>query len=151
MRLRNFALMLFVLCLCLSGWSGYKLFRMTQIRGWSPGTRTVAYTVRQKYVQPSLRLSRSDAYLVSWSNTEHVKTPGNHRINVPKEQYNKYYIGAPIEIVYLGNSETPYLKDGIYASNGNFGFDGGCLVVLLIGAILFGYYYVTERDEIIVR
>ncbi len=151
MKLKNVALLLFTVCLCVFLWMGYKLYTMTQIRGWTSGTRTVSYVVTQRYVEPSRRLTRDDAYWVSWSTTVDIKTPGNHRIGVPAEKYNNYYIGAPIEIVYVGNDETPYMRDGIYASDGNFVFDVSCLFIMLIGALVLGYYYLTEKQEIRVR
>lgn len=52
------------------------------------------------------------------------------------EKWDHLNIGDEIEVVYLPGDPTPYTRDGIFASDGNFAFDRG-LVAVEIALIVF--------------
>ena len=141
MRLTTAALILLVITLIGSMMVGYRLFRMTQIRGWTPGARTEIYTITQ---MDKTRGRRDDHYWVSWSRDKNVRDAGNHRVMLEYENWSKLRIGSQIEITYIGNNDTPYAMDD--ASDFDFFFDGMLLLVSLAVAFFAGQYFVTQSD-----
>jgi hypothetical protein len=124
-----------------------KLDRMEQIRGWKPGAVVRSEVVRQMAGDPE-----DGAYWVAFTDKS-VRLPGNHRMNLPPEQWGRLRVGDPVEVVYVPGDPSPYTRDGIYASDGNFAFDRGLLVVeggmvgvSVIGATALGVCFLI-RDS----
>lgn len=137
------ALIIFVVCCLLAVFTGFKLYRMAQIRGWVPGAKITTYTVTQKAVTKGWR--GRDAYVISWKN-ENIQTPSHNRVFVPYEKWKNIRIGSQVDIARVGNSEEPYLLDDIYVSDGNFVFDIMLLCTELGVACLMGYYFVSGQE-----
>lgn len=138
--------MVFIVCFCIIMFIGFNLFWMAQIRGWIPGTRIETYRVTQRYIEPSSRRFREGPRWISWVNSPSVETPGNHRLQVPVKDFDKYPIGASIEVVFIGNSTTPNLRNGIYSSNNMIGTASFCLFFIILGAFFSAHYYLTDKE-----
>ena len=100
-----------------------KLYRMAQIRGWISGARTEQALVVHKWKD-------SGRYL------RYVTKEGPEEQRVPEDLYHSVEAGDAVEIRYLEGDPTPYLARGVYASPGNFVFDG-FLLLLEIAAVIF--------------
>lgn len=100
-----------------------KLDRMRQIRGWKPGA-----TVRNQLVHDKWADDENEVYWISLTDKD-IRVPGNHRLNLPVEVWDRYQPDAPIEVIYLPGDPSPYHREDIYADDGNFAFDTGLLVV----------------------
>ena len=120
-----------------------KLERMKQIRGVKPGATPKMQAVLEKWESDRacwIRIADGD-----------IRRHGPHRLNLESEEWDKLELGEPIEVMYLPDDATPYLRNGIYASDGNLEFDGGLLVMeivvsvvsLLGGLITFGILIVA--------
>lgn len=105
-----------------------KLSGMRQVRGFMPGATVTPRIISDKWLQPP------DTRWISWGE-QSIRRRGDHRLNVPASLWESVEIGDEIEIVYLPPSTTPYHREGIYASDGNFAFDYG-LLVFELGLIL---------------
>jgi hypothetical protein len=112
-----------VLFLAIAVLTSRKIFRMAQIRGWISGARTEHALVVHKWRE-------SGRYL------RYVTKEGPEEQRVPEELYHSVNVGDQVEVRYLEGDRTPYLARGVYASPGNFIFDG-FLLLLEIAAILF--------------
>jgi hypothetical protein len=138
--MRYLILLIFLppICLGILGLVGTsrKLERMKQIRGWEPGATVVPKVIRAKWEDP-----QSGACWITITD-ESIHKGGPHRLNLPPEMWDEYAEGDTIEIVYLPDDPTPYQRDGIYASDGNFAFDRGLLVVegSMIGVSVLGAF-----------
>lgn len=94
------------------------------IRGMEPGARIEKERVLEKY-------RRSGRYVVVFEEASGARcTVGC--IGLPRAVWGRYDVGDEIEIVYLPDSEEPFHRDGIYASDGNFIFDYVLLAVEII-------------------
>lgn len=118
-----------------------KLYKMGQIRGWISGAETSTKTITQKWHQTSIAYpSGGDAYWLAWSDTN-IREVGDHRLNVTLEHWQTIDIGEDIEIVYTPRDSKPYLRDGIFASPGNFVFDifllSTAIVILIVKIVNF--------------
>jgi hypothetical protein len=94
-----------------------KLTKMQHIRGLKPGATVEKYTVLDKKISGS----RGSHWILFEEGS--ILQPGDHRLNLPPDVWNRYKIGDEIEIVYVPNDSTPYHRAGIFADNGNFMFD----------------------------
>ncbi len=110
----------FLVFIGLTCFTGGKLVDMAKIRGWIDGTSENVFYISDKYIHSGGH--NGDTYLISWTN-DAIKTQGPHRIKIEKFQWENVVIGDPIKIVKLRGDDTPYLRDGIYASNSNFIFE----------------------------
>jgi hypothetical protein len=124
-----------------------KLDRMEQIRGWKPGA-----TVRNEVVLQKASDPEKGVYWVAFTD-ENIRVPGHHRMNLPREQWEKLQLGEPLEVVYVPDDLSPHTRDGIYASDANFAFDRGLLMVegamvgvSVIGATFLGGFFLI-RDS----
>ena len=117
-------LLILVVAALLGSYTSYKIWMMCQIRGWVPGATTRVEQVTQKHISAG---RGGNAYWVSWTD-EPIQNPGNHRLNLTSEQWHAVDLGESIEVVYATGSSTPNTRDGIYADNGNFIFDGLLLI-----------------------
>ncbi len=112
--------------------TGPKVYRMAQIRGFVPGAQVSAETVVEKWHQtPEQHHDGRDVFWVTWSESD-IRARGSHRLNLPEELWNTVTVGGPIEIVRLEGGSEPHHRQGIYASNGNLAFD-----LILLGVLLF--------------
>jgi hypothetical protein len=100
-----------------------KLERMKQIRGWKPGATVRTEVVRQSYHYPE-----SNAYWVELVD-DGTGLTSRQRLYLPRETWEGLQAGSTIEVVYLPGDPWPYTRDSVYASEGNFAFDRGLLVV----------------------
>jgi hypothetical protein len=108
-----------------------KLFTMARIRGWLPGASQSTEIIAQKWDHPS---RRGHAYWIAWSERD-IREVGPHRLSVPRDRWERLAVGDRIAIVRLPRHRQPYLRDGIYASTGNFLLD--VLILLVeIGVVL---------------
>ena len=120
-----------VLLGCLGGtFTLQKLDGMRQIRGFKAGAAVEKHVVRDKWPQPPR------TYWISWTDRS-IRTRGNHRLNLPQDIWDRYDVGDEIEIRFLPDRGTPFHRDGIYASDENFAFDYGLLMVEF-GVLAFG-------------
>lgn len=121
--MKNIAVLVISLVLAL-GVTIPKLYKMCQIKGWLPGASATQETITQKWHQAAAEnpLSR-DSYWIAWS-AEDIHKVGDHRTNVMPEDWVRLYVGDQIEIVRLSGDRSPYLRDDIFVSAGNFAFDG---------------------------
>ncbi len=115
-------LLLLLTGLLLLGYTSYKLHRMARIRGWIAGAEEVEkrITDRRRDVTPRGQY----AFWLAWDGGR-VEVPGPHRINVVESVWEATQVGDTIRGVF--EDGDPYLRDGIYVSQGNFVFDG-CLL-----------------------
>jgi hypothetical protein len=125
--------------------TGPKLYRMCQIRGFLPGASTQVEVITDKWHQtPDQHYDGFNAYWVAWSNKD-IYSIGNHRINLRKEIWEGYEIGDSITIVHVPGSKWVYTPDGIYASNGNFLFDG-VLAIICISIAVWAFLPLKKSD-----
>jgi hypothetical protein len=111
--------------------TGPKLVKMATIRGWLPGATVSAEVITQKWDHAS---RTGHAYWVAWSERD-IREVGPHRLNVPQARWERLAIGDTITIVRVRRDRQAYLRDGIYASTGNFVLDVA-LLILEIGIVL---------------
>ena len=129
----------FALLIC---YTGSKLVKMAQIRGFIPGPTPVAKTITGKAALPG---HYGDAYWVAWDGAD-VSEPGRNRINLDPEAWERYRVGDEIDVIYFRGDRFPYLRDGIFSNNGNFVFDGRLLTMWLTGfAVFFGFEVAYQR------
>jgi hypothetical protein len=131
--------------LILALYTGNKLYTMAQVRGFVPGARVTQQTVTQKYIGFG---KRGDVYWISWTK-EDIRKVGDHRTNLEYDEWVKYEEGDPIEVIYANNSSTPFLRNDIFTTNGNFVFDGLLLTAELGTAcfMIFLLFKTTRRTE----
>ena len=125
-------LLILVVATLLGGYTSYKIWMMCQIRGWVPGATTRVEQITQKHISNG---RRGNAYWVSWTD-EPIQNPGDHRLNLTSEQWQAVDLGDTIEVVYATGSSMPHTRDGIYAENGSFIFDGLLLAAEITTIIL---------------
>jgi len=115
--------------------TSHKLFQMAQIRGWVGGATESSVEITEKWAAES-RDSTSPAYWVSWKK-EGESLNKNSKINTTKEHWDTLKKGDILILVRLSQDGSPYLRDGIYASKGNFIFDFSLLGIEFLGIIIF--------------
>jgi hypothetical protein len=136
-------ILLLIVCVSLALVTTHKLYIMCAIKRWLPGAQAHGYRVRQKLVTKE---ELEDAYWISWT-SEDIRQPGNHRTNIPREQWANLRIGDPVEIITVGDDPAPYVRDDIFVSPGNFGFDIVLLVAEVSGIVLAVRGLLRARDR----
>ncbi len=111
--------------------TGTKLFKMAQIRGVMMGSAPVVKTITGKSVSTG---HPRNSYLVAWDGADPAVS-GPDRINLPQELWDSFQPGDPIEVLYFPGDARPYHRMGLYANNGNIGFDVILLCVWFTGLI----------------
>lgn len=111
--------------------TGPKLLRMAQIKGWVPGGQTTTHRITQKWeeMRDGSR-GPGSVYWISWTDRS-IQEIGDHRLNLELEQWHSLQVGDPIEIVRVPGDQWPHTRDGIFVSPGNFVFDSVLLGVEL--------------------
>lgn len=117
-----------------------KLERMKQIRGFKPGAIIQVETVHAKWLQAP------DTWWISWT-PEDIQVPGKHRMNLPKEVWDRYEVGEAIEVVKVRPNGLPFHREGIYACDSNFVLDY-CLLLFEFGLILYALPGVNGRGRL---
>jgi hypothetical protein len=112
-----------ILFLVIAVLTSRKLFRMAQVRGWISGARPETALVVRKW-------RKSGRYL------RYVTKEGQEEQRVPEALFHSVEVGGQVEVRYLPGDRTPHLARGVYASRGNFIFDG-FLLLLELAAILY--------------
>ena len=107
-----------------------KLIRMAQIRGWLPGAAVEERVILEKWHETAAEHPRGRTTYWLLTGEGDIRVPGNHRINLQRDNWEGRNVGDPIAMVPLDGEV--YLRDGIYASDGNFFFD-----LVLLAAELF--------------
>lgn len=100
-----------------------KLEKMKMIRGMKPGAIVKMKTVKQKLEDPV-----TGTFWIALTD-EDIRRGGAHRLNLRAEKWDQLDIGDQVEIVYLPGSDWPYMRDGIFAEDGNFEFDYTLLTI----------------------
>ena len=136
---RGLAITITLLSLGLLLFTSQKIYAMAQIRGWLAGGTKERVRVTSKWFKPP------STYWVAWGN-QNIRVMSDSRINIQQELWLKIEVGNLIEIVKLGDSPTPYLKDGIYTSNGNFIFDFGLLLLEIVGISIGGFQWFKRKS-----
>ncbi|HEY0152050.1 MAG TPA: hypothetical protein VGB92_08640 [Longimicrobium sp.] len=109
--------------------TGPKLHKMAQIRGWLPGGTIDTVVVTDRWHQrPGEAGTDHDIYWITWDGAD-VRRVGPHRLNVAAERFPALTMGSRLEVIRVEGDRDAYLRDDIFASNGNFIFD----IALLIG------------------
>jgi hypothetical protein len=124
---------------CLGGltfFTSSKLLRMAKIRGFVSGPPPLEKIISAKAVVSG---EYNDAYWLAWDSAD-IRVPGRNRINVPEELWDRSSVGDRISVIYFADSKWPYTRDGIYASDENFVFDGILLLLWLIGIGVAAYF-----------
>lgn len=118
--------------------TGPKMYKMVLIRGWVPGATVRRKIVTDMKMTASSGRVTSNAYWVSWDG-QGASRIGPKRMNLPEEVYKGIEIGDELEVITLFGEKTPYHREGIFASNGNFIFDVCllCFELFLFGAGLY--------------
>ena len=117
-------------CLAFLTWfTSSKLIKMGKIRGFIAGPPPQSKTITAKAI---LEGNYGEVYWLAWDRAD-IRVPGGNRINLPREVWDKHAIGDRISVYYFPGDKWPYLREGIYASNENFGFDA-----VFLGAELAG-------------
>lgn len=138
-----------VLALVLAfGVTGPKLIKMCQIRGWIPGAVVVEEVISKKWHQtPSQDPSERNTFWISWGDKS-IMIRGNHRINLEEDDWEQIEVGQSIELTKVPGSNDIFLRDGIFASNGNFVFDIFLLLIELGVVFIFGFGLLSDyRNE----
>ena len=135
-----------ILALWLLSVTGPKLYKMTQIRGWTSGATITEKVITDKasedwedYDRSTNRSSRGTTYWVAWDG-EAALLRGSHRVNLDRYDWDEVDIGDSLEIITFPNDRYAYVKNSIFASNGNFIFD-----VLLLFAEMALLVYASLR------
>jgi hypothetical protein len=115
--------------LWLSFFTGAKLIKMAQIRGFFRGPTPESKLITAKATEPG---SYSDVFWIAWNDAD-IRTPSRNRINLPKHVWESYTVGDHIDILYFPGDLWPYHRDDIFAENGNFLFDSVLLCAWIIG------------------
>jgi hypothetical protein len=121
-----------VVLLCLTCFTSNKLIKMAQIRGFIRGPVPVAKVITSKAV---LTGDYGNAYWIAWDNAD-IHAPSRARTNLSPGTWQALSIGDHIEVLYFSGDQWPYLRQDIFADNGNFAFDGLLLTVWLAGIVV---------------
>ncbi|MBI5042870.1 MAG: hypothetical protein HZC10_03370 [Nitrospirae bacterium] len=131
------AVLILILFIYLAILTTSKLYRMCIIKGWIDGEMVIrTYTITQKWHERyATDYGTGHMYWISWTG-QNIKENGVHRVSMQYEKWVYLQINDPIEIIYIVNNPSPYSRDGMFVSDGNFIFDIVLLSLELI-AILF--------------
>lgn len=115
--------LLLIIVVALSLFTGQKLLKMTQIRGWIPGGQVLEKVVTEKDFGKSVGRRRADtSFWIAWDG-QSAREVGNNRTNLSEDDWLQVDVGDTIQLVKVPFDNRYYLRDGIYDSIGNFGFD----------------------------
>ena len=126
LRLIGMALLLWLISI-----TGSKLFKMAQIRGFVKGPAPVVKTITGTSISTG---HPRNSYVLTWDGADPVIS-GPNRINLPREIWETFQPGDSIEILYFPEDPRPYHRLGLYANNGNFGFDSFLLLAWVSGLV----------------
>jgi hypothetical protein len=121
-----------VLLALLACFTGNKVFKMAQIRGFvrGPVPETEVITARA-----AIEGSYGAAYWVAWKDAP-IEMPSPDRMNLPKEVWDRFHVGDPIEVLRFRHDPHPYFpREDIFTENGNFIFDGLLFLAWLAGIV----------------
>lgn len=132
-------LLLLIVALGLGLFTGQKLYKMTQIRGWVPGAQVIQKTITDTATDISTgRRGGDKVFYVAWDGQD-AQVSGPNRTNVDEATYQKLWAGKEVELIKVFGDRKYYLRNGIYADNSNFTFDITIFlaeIVLLIIAVV---------------
>jgi len=123
------------ICVILALITGNKLVKMSKIQGWLPGARQEIKIITGK---EEIADKYGSAYWIAWDNIS-PSVVGNHRTNLKQNQWESLSVGDKIEVYYVGKSASPYIRDGIFVSKGNFVFDSVLFTAELTGMLFCGF------------
>jgi len=106
---------------------------MTQIRGWVGGAVEERVVVTEKWDVSSVEHD-SVTYWLTWIEKDSALSEDN-KVNTTKAHWEGLEEGDALSIIHTPRDSKPYLRDGIYASNGNLIFDFVLLGSELVGII----------------
>ena len=130
-----------IACLVFLSWfTGSKLVKMAQIRGFISGPAPESKLITSMAV---LDGSHGDAYWVAWDLAD-VQVPGRNRANLPHEVWSRYSVGGRIGVYYFPGDRWAYVRENTFASNENFGFDVVFLTAWLAGIAALVFYQVRS-------
>jgi hypothetical protein len=135
--IRYIVLLFFAL---LAFYTSTKLIKMCAVKGWIPGARVEPHTITQK-MQETGRYG--EVYWISWTARD-IHEVGNHRTNLDPNQWTALKIGDPIDIIYYRSDPSPYVRQDIFVSAGNFAFDS-CLLAAESFAVAAMLWLVLKR------
>lgn len=135
--LRLIGIVTFTWLMC---FTGAKLVKMAQIRGFISGPTPESKVVTAKTTEPS---DYDDVYWLAWNDAE-IDVPSRERINLPKDVWENYNVGDRIEVFYFPGDPLPYHRKDIFADNGNFAFDGILLFAWLSGIVTLSAFQVRQ-------
>ncbi|MBC8139415.1 MAG: hypothetical protein H8F28_26355 [Fibrella sp.] len=121
-----------------------KIYTMSAIKGWVPGSKTQTFRVTQK-LQTGEGLD--PVYWISWTQDD-IRSRGNHRTNLVHDRWTAIRIGDPIDIITVGSDPAPYVHDDIFVDPGNFVFDFVLLAIEATGIFLVVRAFRRERRAI---
>ena len=121
-----------------------KLYRMAQIRGFIGGAVTEEKVITRVWHQTPDGQNGKNIYWISWT-ADDIKKKGDHRINVEKELFERIKVNDKVPFVKIPGESELYLPNGIYASTGNFIFDGALLFIEL-GAVVYGLLLFRKKE-----
>ncbi|WOO43119.1 hypothetical protein [Rubellicoccus peritrichatus] len=116
---------------------------MAKIRGWISGLEPVSKVVTDRAI---LDGRYTDAYWIAWDDAD-IEIPSRNRISLPKDVWDKHFIGDYIEVFYLPRDKWPFHRDGIYASNGNFAYDGLLICIWVSGIGILSFFEIKSRRQ----
>jgi hypothetical protein len=135
LRLLGLAAFLWLTC-----FTGAKLIKMARIRGFLSGPPPESKLITAMTTEPG---SYTPVYWLAWNDADiHVRS--RHRINLPKEVWETYQPGDPIEIFYFPGDPLPYHRKDIFADNGNFVFDAVLLSGWLFGIVTLSLFQIRH-------
>jgi hypothetical protein len=132
----------------LTCFTGAKLIKMAQIRGFISGPTPESKVVTAKATEPS---TYADVYWIAWNGAD-IRVPSRNRTNLSKDVWETYTLGDQIEILYFPGDSSPYHRPDIFADNGNFAIDAVLLSSWLFGiailSVLQVHHFLRNRRQI---
>lgn len=147
MYIWNNKLLLAIICTGLLIFTSTKIYGMLEIRGIIPGRIIESKIITDMTFQASSKIPGENVYWISWSYAD-ISTKSNNRLNISEELWTSLEIGSEVEIIKLRSGNTPYMKNGIYASNGNFVFDIIMFLIEFTGIIYGIVAFIQRRKSI---
>jgi len=108
-----------------------KIYKMLVISEVLPGAILKQEVITGKTSTVGRPFSGDDHW-ISWNQADPSK-PGSERVNMPRERWLRTEVGDPVDLLFLEEDGTPFLRNGIFASSGNFAFDFLLLVLEILG------------------
>lgn len=127
--------------------TGQKLYKMAMIRGFIPGAKVEKRIITQKWNQyvRQRRLSRN-VYWISWTDKS-IQEVGNHRLNMRYDDWQKLSEGDAIDLVFIPGDNRAFMKNDIFADNGNFIFDLILLIIELTALIWSTFFIISSLKK----